>query len=159
VDFIMKKKYARNPLGLANAMAGLPTMTWQVSHERCSKIEYAQWPTFPFKVFKQIEAIWKQRNTFPALSWVQLFRQQVEKMSKTVMATDPYSGTKFKQENYLRSYLADNARSLRLAIEEVEKQQSHPGQVPFLILAAFTKNLGKPRTAQDSVLNEQEKIR
>jgi hypothetical protein len=159
VDFITKKKYARNPLGLANAMAGLPNMTWQRSHERCSKIKYAQWPTFPFKVFKRIETIWKQRSAYPALSWADLFRQEVEKMSKTVMASDPDSGKKFKQGNHLRSHLADNGRSLRLAIEEIEKQQSHPGHVPFLILAAFTKNLGKPKTAQDSVLDDQERIR
>jgi len=158
VDFITTKKYARDPLGLANAMAGLPTMTWQVSHERCSKIKYAQWPTFPFRVFKQIETIWNRRETYPTLSRVQLFRQEIENISKTVMDIDPESRKKFKKENYLRSYLANDWRNLRLGIEEVEKSQSHPGQVPFLILAAFMRNLGKPRTARDTLLIEQEKL-
>ncbi len=160
LDFIGKKKYARDPLGLANAMAGLPTMIWQVSHERCSKIEYAQWPTFPFRVFKEIESIWKRRDNYPALSRAQLFRQEVEKMPKTVMAVNPDTGKKFKQQNHLRSHFADNARHLRLAIEEVEAQPAtHPQRIPFLIAASLGKNLAKPQTAQDSVLNEQEKIR
>ncbi len=160
VDFISNKNYAHHPLGFANAMAGLPTMTWQSSRERCSKIAYAQWPTFPFRVFKEIESIWKRRDSFPGLSRVQLFQQEVEKMSKTVMAVNPETGKKFKQQSHLRSYFADNARHLRLAIEEVETQPAtHPNRVPFLISAAFGKNLAKPQTAQDSVLNEQEKIR
>jgi hypothetical protein len=160
LDFIKTKKYARNPLGLSNAMAGLPDMSWQHSHARCAKIKYTQWPTFSFRVFKQIETIWKRRNTYPSMSLLGLFRQEVGKIPKTVMVTNPDSGKQFKQENHLRSYLANNWRSLRLAIEEVAKQQSdETAQMPFLIVSAFTRNIGEPRSAQDSVLDEQERIR
>jgi hypothetical protein len=160
LDFIKRKKYARHPLGLANAMAGLPDMGWEQSHARCARIGYQQWPTFPFRVFRQIESIWKRSDAYPTLSLSDLFHQEVGKIPKTEVATNPETGKRFKQENHLRSYLANNWRSLRLAIEEAAKQQlEDPGQIPFLISSAFTRNLEKPRTPQDSVLDRQERIR
>jgi len=162
LDYITKKKYARNPLGLAKAMAGLPEIGWSQSHERCSETKSDQWPHFQFRVFKTIKTIWNRRDSYPELPIAQLFRQEIEALPTKVIGSikqpPPKPAVPTKRENGLRLYLADNYRSLRLAIEEIVGVETYPDRMPFLITSRFTKNLGKPRTAQDLVLNAREKI-
>src|SRR5208283_2797326 len=107
---------------LANAMAGLPDMTWEHSHARGSKIKYPQWPTYDYKVFTQIETIWKTHSSDPMVSLAQFFRQAVEKIPKTVMVTYEVTGERTKQQNPVRLELGSNFRLLRLAIEEIQKE-------------------------------------
>jgi hypothetical protein len=163
LDFITQRKYARNPLRLANAMAGLPDMGWEQSYARCSAIKCGSWPQFQFRLFRTIKAIWNRRVQHPELPITQLFRQEIERLPKTVIIDipqpPPNPPKRGKVENALRSHLADNWRHLRLAIEEVVGSENHPEKVPFLLLSGFTRNIGKPRTPQDSILIEQEKIR
>ncbi len=160
--FIKKKNYARNPLRLANAMAGLPDLGWSVSYARCSKMTCSQSPSFPFRVFETIKAIWNRRDSDPELSPVQLFRQEIKKLPKTVEATvpqpPPHPAKKERIGNFLRSHLAENWLYLRLAIEESLKSKIHPTRVPFLIASQFDKNLAKPRSAADCVLAANERI-
>jgi hypothetical protein len=73
LEFIIKGKYARSPLGLANAMAGLPDMAWDTSPDRCSKIKVE--PNFHYAVFVTISTIWNHRERYSESSGVQLFRQ------------------------------------------------------------------------------------
>jgi hypothetical protein len=164
LDFIAKKKYARNPLRLANAMAGLPDMRWGQSYARCSSLKCSQWPHFHFRLFRTIKAIWNRRNSHPELTLVQLFRREIEKLPKTVMITfkqlTPKPDLTVRQKNSLRSYIGDDFRLLRLAIEDISasETETEPDRVPFLILSRFMRNLSKPRTPQDLVLIAREKI-
>jgi hypothetical protein len=162
LDYITKKKYARNPLGLANAMAGLPDLGWPQSHERCSKMTCGQWPAFQFQIVKIIATIWNRRGSYSELPIVQLFRQEIDNLSRNVIVSyQPAFGSpaiNAKRENPLRAHLADNWRSLRLALEEVVGLETHPDRMPFLIASRFAKNLAKPRTPQDLVHNAREKI-
>lgn len=159
LDFITRKKYARNPLGLANAMAGLPDMTWEHSHARASKIKYPQWPTYDYKLFTQIEMIWKFHSSDSKVSLAEFFFQAVQKIPKTVMVTYEVTGERIKQQNPVRLELGGNFRFLRLAVEEVQKELPlDSGEVPFRILSRFRKNAAKPRTPQELVLIAQEKI-
>jgi hypothetical protein len=162
LDYITKKKYARNPLGLAKAMAGLPDIGWPQSHERCSETKSDQWPHFQFRVFKTIKTIWNRRDSYPELPIAQLFRQEIGALPRTVIGNikhpPPKPAVPIKRENGLRLHLGDNFRSLRLAIEEVVGVETHPDRMPFLIASRFTKNLGKTRAPQDLVLNAREKI-
>jgi len=160
LDYITKKKYARDPLGLANAMAGLPDLGWPQSHERCSKMTCSQWPAFQFQIVEIIATIWNRRGSYPELPTVQLFRQEIDTLSTTVIASyQPFPDRPaIKRENPLRAHLADNWRSLRLALEEVVGLETDLDRMPFLITSRFTKNLGKPLTPQDLRLNAREKI-
>jgi len=162
LNFIAARKYARNPLRLADAMAGLPEMTWEQSYERCSKIKCGQWPTFPIRIFETIKNIWNRRNSHPDLVLPQLFRQEIEKLSKTVLASVlqpfPHPVKKRKINNPVRSHLAENWRYLRLAIEEVAGAEVPPDRVPFLILSHFNENMAKPRRPLDLILIANEKI-
>jgi hypothetical protein len=159
LDFIKSKLYARDPLGIANALAGLPVMAWQSSRTRCSKIECKQWPIFQYRVFLTIEAIWNRRNSHSPLPLEQLFRLEIAKLPRTIIVVNPDTGKKHKEESSLRKRLADHFYHLKNALEEVGRLKIHPGEVPFRIASAFTRNSGKPQTAQDQILIERERIR
>jgi hypothetical protein len=131
LDYIANAEYARNPLRLANAMAGLPDLAWSSSYDRCSKINCAGWPTLWFTIFETIQDIWNLRTSYSELSLVELFRREVQKLpKKTLVYYDPEK-RKIWMPNQVRSRLADNFRLLRLAIEETLQVTMHPGRTPF----------------------------
>jgi hypothetical protein len=160
LDFISSRLYARDPLGIANAVAGFPMMTWQTSRTRCSEITCAQWPIFHYRVFLKIEEIWNRRDAHPQPPLVQLFQQEIARLPKTHLVFNPDTGKKHKQQESLRKHLADNFYHLRSAVEEVSQQSSiHPQEMPFRIASVFTKNMGKPRTVKDQILIDREQIK
>jgi hypothetical protein len=164
-EFISVGKYARNPLQLANAMAGLPQMRWERSYARCSKLPCTGWPTFDFSIFDTIERIWKLRHDCPGLSIVELFRNEIEKLPRTVeyVAQQTVQNGEIMEEkksrmpNNVRSYLAD-FRYLRLAIEEALKSNQLPYRVPFLIASNLNRNHKTMTTAVHLVLAAPERI-
>ena len=158
LDYIDRAKYARNPLGLANAMAGLPDLGWSQSHSRCSKIRYIGWPTLWFSEFETIRHIWENREISPGLSLTELFRQEVTKMPTKILCHYEPKARKIWMPNQLRTRLADNFRLLRLAIEETLYAKMHPGQVPFVITSRFEKNMDKQRTASEDLLIAHERL-
>lgn len=159
LDFVTSKEYARDPLVIANAIAGLPLMAWETSRTRCSQITCAQWPIFHYRVFLKIEEIWNLRHSHPPPPLVQLFRQEISKLPRTHLVVNPDTGKKHKQQESLRKHLADYFYHLKNAIEEVSLSTMHPGEIPFRITSAFTRNMGKPQTPQDQILIERERIK
>ena len=81
LDFINKGKYARDPEGFANAMAGLPDLTWGTSRDRCAKTKPN--PVFAYRVFETIDRIWNTRERYVNLPTTELFRQEILKLPKT----------------------------------------------------------------------------
>ena len=143
LDYIAKKRYARNPLSLANAMAGLPDLGWSQSYVRCSKIRCAGWPNIWFSVFKTIDSMWKKHTSFPKVPVVELFRRQVHKLPRKSLVYYEPEAKKIWMPNLVRSRLADNFRYLRMAVEETLRTKMHPACIPFDV-GIFFENIEKP---------------
>ena len=150
VRILVERRCARNPLRLANAIAGLPYLTARVSYDRCSKIKCNVWPKFDFQVFQKIESIWNSRDRYRDLSIVELYRQEIKKLPRTVRRN--------KSENYLRKRLAEDFGCLKQAIEKGLELGVDPGQMPFVITNNFDKNRGAPTTALTRTLASSERI-
>ena len=150
VRILAEHRCARNPLRLANAMAGLPYLTARVSYGRCSKIECNVWPKFDFQVFQKIESIWNSRDRYQGMSIVELYRQEIKKLSRTFRRN--------KAENYLRKRLADDFGCLKLAIERGLELGVDPDRMPFIIASNFDKNRDTPTTALTRTLAASERI-
>ena len=150
VRILAERRCARNPLRLANAMAGLPYLTARVSYGRCSKIECNVWPKFDFRVFQKIESIWNSRERYRDLSIVELYRQEIKKLPKTVRRN--------KSENPLRKRLANDFGCLKLAIERGLELGVDPDRMPFIILSNFDKNREAPTTALTRTLAASERV-
>lgn len=150
VRILVKRRCARNPLKLANAMAGLPYLTARVSYDRCSKIKCGVWPKFDFQVFQKIESIWNSRDRYRGLSIVELYRQEIKKLPRTLRRN--------KAENYLRKRLGEDFGCLKLAIERGLELGVDPAGMPFVITSNFDKNRGAPTTALSRTLAASERI-
>jgi hypothetical protein len=98
-----KKKFARNPENLANAIAGLPLAptvpfmgAWQ-SYVRCSKLECE--PHHRFQLFETIQSIWNKsrKSTLPLLEF---FHQEITALQKTITVkkVDPITGEELKDK-------------------------------------------------------------
>jgi hypothetical protein len=173
LKFIRSRKYAYNPLNLANAMAGLRCHTfnamrvyagcWQ-SYARCSKLECAIWPNYQFQRFEIIRSIWNRRHQYAQLSPVELFRLEILKLTRIAkLQTERFSlritlaERKKIVNGFVRDNFIDEFRNLRLAIED-GLQCNHVERIPFLILAHFTKSLGQPNNAVERVLVAAERL-
>jgi hypothetical protein len=154
LKFIKKRfiegSYARNPLNLANAMAGLPYHydepflgVWY-SYARCSKLESDQWPNLHFQVFEELERIWKRyqgssSSTLPT----EFFRQQIRALPNTTK----------KMTNLVRSHLVETWVDLQLAIEKsVASPPDDPNRMPFVIGTSFAKTKAEPKSFVDKII-------
>jgi len=155
LKFIKKRfiegSYARNPLNLANAMAGLPYHydepflgVWY-SYGRCSKLQSDQWPNFHFVVFEELERIWKRyqgssSSTLPT----EFFRQQIRALPKTA---------KKRMTNLVRSHLVETWVDLQLAIEKsFASPPDDPDRMPFVIGTNFAKTKAEPKSFVDKII-------
>ena len=150
VRILKEGRCACNPLRLANAMTGLLLLTARVSYNRCSKMKCAVWPEFDFQVFEKIEAIWNSRHRYRDLSVVELYRQEIKKLPRTMRRDNA--------ENYLRTRLAQDFGYLKLAIEQGLESGADSDQMPFLITSSFNNNRQSSRTALTRTLAAIEKI-
>jgi hypothetical protein len=132
VRILGERRCACNPLRLANAIAGLLLLTARVSYDRCSKMKCAVWPNLDFQVFEKIESIWNSRHRYRHLSIVELYRQEIKKLPRTMRRNNA--------ENDLRTRLAEDFGCLKLAIEQSLESGADPDQMPFLITSSFNKN-------------------
>jgi hypothetical protein len=161
---IREKRCSLNPLRLANAMAGLPIIGARISYVRCSKLKCSGWPQFQFTVFKFIESAWNRRERYPSMSLVELFDQEIRRLPRKVRRAEYPSNIAVpadqkRIDNFLRSYLGENRRYLRLAIEKtLQAGIVDPDRIPFLIVSNFTSILGVPRSALTLALAERERI-
>lgn len=157
-----KKKYARNPQNLANAMAGLPWAadipfmgTWQ-SCLRCSDLPCS--PHHRFQVFETIQRIWKksQKSTLPT---TEFFYQQIHALPKTetLKNIDPLTNKQSSSKglNLVRSNLFDNWTIWKLAIQKSLETPVEPDRVPFLICSNFTLVQSDPRSSVALVLGAE----
>jgi hypothetical protein len=169
LKIILEKRCARNPLRLAHAMAGLPLLCARVSYGRCSKLKIRSWPDFQFRVIRFIESTWNRRHRYSSLSPVELFYQEIKRLSKKVRREElpevvAESIESKWVENNLRLHLGENWRYLRLAIEKstqtanADQEEVDQSRIPFAIASNFSMIREEPRTALTMALAENERI-
>lgn len=161
---LIKGRYARNPLNLADAMAGLPYTqgvhfmgAWQ-SYVRCSKLPCQQ--HHRFQLFERIRSIWKKSQK-SELATVEFFHQEIAALPKTVQTVDPLTKkeSENRTENGVRSYLLNSWPIWSLAIEKSLETRVEQDRMPFLICANFTKVQSDPKTSVLMVLGTKEKAK
>jgi len=150
IRILQERRCALNPLRLANAMAGAPFLSARVSSARCSKIVCTVWPQFEFQVFRKIESIWESRERYKNLSIVDLYRQEIAKIPRTI--------ERKRIENPLRKRLAVDFGYLKSAIEKALEVHSELDQIPFLIKSSFDNDRALPTTALIRTLAAWERI-
>lgn len=145
--FIHSGKYACNPRNLAFAMAGLPDISCFWSLWRCQKLIPKLTELEGYRLVEFFRRIWERRESSGEQAIVDLFATAIRALSK---------------DNHLRMRLGENWRDLKGAIrtgmQEGQKQKIHPKRVPYIIASNFYKNVSRPKTAMDRLLDEQERL-
>jgi hypothetical protein len=159
----IKGRYAKTPINVANAMAGLPSYNWGpflgawYSYGRCSKLECENWPHFAFQVFKTIQKIWSSYQQRPSIpSAVEFFREQIRALPKLVRSMTAQSQklahSRKRIANPVRAHLVDKWIDLQLALEQSLIVSVEPERMPFIIGTHFSKVQLEPKTAVDKII-------
>jgi hypothetical protein len=145
LDFLHSRgRYAVQPLPLANALAGLRQMRWRQSYVRCSKMLNDSEPHLWYRTFATIRRIWKRRATDFGEAPVEFFRNSLLKLPK--------------KSGYVRQFLWENWRDLRLAIEEYWNPRDASESIPYIFTATFVQNFTRTKSSVEQVLAAQEKL-
>lgn len=139
LSFIRSRRYSFNPVNLANAMAGLPTMGWRQSFKRCLNLKESPSQGFGYRSVQLIDRVRKnssKRNLATALE-AELCRQPKPSFAVQDMKKNWYY--------------------LRRAIEESVQQKMHPDAIPYRIIAEYRRKLSS-RSAIDWLLEEEQRL-
>ena len=147
LDFLCKGKYAVKPSVLANALAGSPRTGWRQSLARCAKMERpSSYVHYPYGIFKAISRIWKRKSKSPEITVVELFQAEIRKLKKR------------KQDGETFSYLSEDWRDLRMAIEECLKAGHNDEFMPYALTREFVKNRSRSKSQAEHILDEHDKL-
>ena len=159
----MKRGYAQNPRVLANALAGIPDIGCRRSFTLCSGEKSPQGHSLRYQVFRFIQKTWQNRDRGPATSLVEEFRSAILREPRVVKENDPKGHgpapeRRTGRDNYVRTFLCEKWRYLRLALERLRLARIHPRAVPYVIASRLYANIGLLTTAHDQALAELERL-
>lgn len=158
----LARGYAHNPLIFANAIAGLPAIGCRRSLALCSGQRSTLWPSYRHQIFEVLERTWERREPVSSRPLAEQFRSAILKLPRTLKATDTngplIANRKRTIENHVRTYLCENWRYLRLALERLRILKLKPSAAPYVIASSFYRGIGRPRTAEEQLLVEAERI-
>ncbi len=140
--FLASRRYAFNPVNLANAIAGLPEMGWRQSSKRCSKHRVRLQDGAIYWLFKVIRhAASGLEPTHVPLK--EVVREKLQERKKKV----DYRALEAKKAWY----------HLYRAIDAVVEERHHPGALPYRVIAKYQQNR-QHRNSVDSFLEEEEQL-
>jgi hypothetical protein len=160
----MARGYARNPIVLASALAGLPEIGCRHSFVLCSRKRSTLRPSMRYQIFRTIEDIWKQRDRGSTRSLTDQFRlailgQPLAVREKDARGHGPASAGLKGRENYVRKFLCENWRYLKKALERLHPSRHLLGEAPYVITSRFYANIGMPRMPEEQLLAEIEALK
>ncbi len=139
-----------NPRRAANAIAGLPFMSWRQSASRCVKLELSralgQYRYQIFKIFRRIVKSWdrSRASSHADVDLISRARHYLEHARPTPA--------------YPFSELMRNWRDVKIAIEEVIQENPEPDARAYRIAAEYFRRTDKPRSELESYLADKEQL-
>lgn len=137
------RKHARSPENLAGAMAGLPETTASYSFQVCRKTPNPNWPFPTERIFRLI---------------ARTFAESHDETSKERLVNRLRSAIRQLDDSWLRLQLATECRYLRQAIEALDTEAIGTAYAPHQVFAAYQRLLAAPRTAEEVLRAEMERI-
>jgi hypothetical protein len=101
-------------------------------------------PHLWYRTFATIRRIWKRRDTDFSEAPVEFIRNSLLKLPK--------------KSGYVRQFLWENWRDLRIAIEECWNPHHASESAPFILTAGFVQNFTRTKSSVEQVLATQEKL-
>ena len=141
--FINSKRYDLNPLSLANAVAGLPFMTWRQSMLRCLKEKCISANGMEYQIFKAIRYLVSRAEKKGVQETVQYFQATIPQLPS--------------RHRLARKALEEKWFFLERVLREVYRRRFHPKALPFEITRRYLKQI-QVQTHTDILLSERAKL-
>jgi hypothetical protein len=152
LDFVRKKEYAREPLKLANALAGLPYVSARRSAQRCSRIKSMVTRSTTYELFELVTTVWMRHRKKRQSSLVETLENAIRKLPKFEIVDG------HKRSTLFRAHLAQHWYYLKRAVQEPDLRKLHPLAVPGAIVKYFVTNVQYPESPITPRLAEVERI-
>jgi hypothetical protein len=157
VKFCESDRSRLNPRRTANALAGLPFMSWRQSAMRCVKVETDRAPGgFHYQTFRLVGRIikaWDRKLTSQGVD-----ADELVDADALVRHARQYLEANRKTPARVFSGLWDNFRYLRLSIEQVMKEGLQPGERAYRITSEYFRRSGAPRSESEAFWAKKESI-
>lgn len=145
LSYLAARRYAVEPLNIANALAGLPIMGWRQSYERCSAMPYESQAHFSYRLLKAITQILEKRPDGALDSPVDFFKAGL-------------SGLK-KDQSSVRDYLQKNWHDFRISMEECLKAGYSSEEFAFALARNCITVVATPKSPTECILAENEELK
>jgi hypothetical protein len=142
LDFIGSKRYTLSPLSFANAMAGLPFISWRQSAARCRRIKAAQHFPLQYEMFQEVA-----RALVSPPKTVENAIEQAEKYLLTNKRQSQLSIQRLREEWYF----------FRVAIETAYANKTERTAMPFKVFAEYQRRTAT-RSRYDQVMQEEGRL-
>ena len=124
LDFIGSKRYTLLPLSFANAMAGLPFISWRQSATRCGRTKAAQHFPLQYEMFQEVA-----RTLARPPKTVEKAMEQAEKYLLTNKRQNQLSIQRLREEWYF----------FRVAIKKEYANKTERSALPFRVFAEYQR--------------------
>lgn len=143
LDFIRSERYRLSPMSYANAMAGLPFITWRQSVSRCIGTKAIHPYLYMYELFLEV----KRALDDPPKN-AELAIEQVNAYLKKSKRQHDYSIQTLKAECYY----------LRVAIEAAYSRKPPSTAIPFRVFAEYERR-SSSHSQLDQVLAKEERLK
>ncbi len=141
---LTSKRYAVEPLSIANALAGLPIMGCRQSHYRCSAMPYESESHLSYRLLCSINEIWRKRPTKPLDHPIDFFKEGVLDL----------------EHSSARDCLMKNWHDFKLAVEESWNPGSYFGdELPFVITRTFVSLVSESKAPAQRIIAAKDELR
>jgi hypothetical protein len=138
LNYLISKRCAVEPLSIANALAGLPTMRWRQSYDRCSEMQYEAEPHPSYSLLCSVNEIWRKRPDELVSDPIEFFKQAVLKLPKHSSA---------------RTYLMKNWSDFRGALKSSWNPDNYFGdELPFVITRTFLRFVDRLKSPKERIM-------
>jgi hypothetical protein len=146
LNYLTSKRYAVEPVSIANALAGLPTMGWRQSYDRCAKMQYETEPHLVCQLLQAMSEIWRNRPDTLLTDPTTFFKSGVLDLAT--------------KHSSARAYLMNNWHDFITAIDQCWNADKYFGEeLPFVLTSAFIKNRSVPKTAAERLLASKDRLK
>lgn len=142
LDFIGSKRYTLSPLTFANAMAGLPFISWRQSAIRCRRLDAGHRFPLQYEMFQEVA---RALATPPKTA-----EQAIEQAKKYLL-------TSKRQSQLSIQWLRDKWYFFRVAIETAYADKTERAAMPFKVFAEYQRRTSSPSRV-DQVMQEEERL-
>lgn len=142
LDFVVSKRYAITPLNLANALAGLPFISWRHSAGRCKKLKASHPYELIYEMFQHV---------------ARALASPPRTADKAIEQLELYLRKRRPKNDHALQRLKDEFHYLKEATQAVYAEKPRRSAIPYRVFAGYQRR-SSSRSSYDQLIEEEERL-